>query len=49
MLRMLWHTGVQVNESSPLLRRDVEPNNTVVNVTRDNKLRSNRLVAHAQP
>ena len=33
MLRVLWRTGVRVNELLTITPRDIEPNNSVVNVT----------------
>jgi site-specific recombinase XerD len=34
MLRVLWRTGVRVNELLTITPRDIEPNNSVVNVTK---------------
>ena len=34
MLRVLWRTGVRVNELLTIMPRDIEPNNSVVNVTK---------------
>ncbi|MGA7075701.1 MAG: tyrosine-type recombinase/integrase, partial [Halobacteriota archaeon] len=34
MLRVLWRTGVRVNELLTITPRDVEPNNSVINVTK---------------
>ena len=34
MLRVLWRTGVRVNELLTITSRDVEPQNSVVNVTK---------------
>src|SRR5665647_3854213 len=33
MLRMLWRTGVRVNELLTITPRDIEPHNNVMNVT----------------
>jgi len=34
MLRVLWRTGVRVNELLTITPRDIEPNNNVINVTK---------------
>ena len=34
MLRMLWRTGVRVNELLTITPRDIEPHNNVMNVTK---------------
>ena len=34
MLRVLWRTGVRVNELLTIMPRNIEPNNSVVNVTK---------------
>ena len=34
MLRVLWRTGVRVNELLTITRRDIEPQNNVVNSTK---------------
>ncbi|MGA7076557.1 MAG: tyrosine-type recombinase/integrase, partial [Halobacteriota archaeon] len=34
ILRVLWRTGVRVNELLTITPRDVEPNNSIINVTK---------------